>query len=155
MMGLCRITHFEYCCRALAIPPQVSMFNLFYRIRAEGSRFSFSRRQNIASQCGKVWDSVRGCKERFFYIKEDVVPAFMYYRTITEDLIEPDVDFSLMNSPEYKQLSERPADMQVIPESALVGVGMSRIWDKPEVRPVWTQDNKGMVIPFVSILSLY
>jgi hypothetical protein len=79
----------------------------------------------------------------------------MYYRALTEDLLEPDVDFTLMNSPEYKQLSERPADMQIIPESALVGVGMSQIGDKPELRPVWTQDNKGAVASFVAISFLF
>jgi hypothetical protein len=144
MMGLCRITHFEYCCWALAIPPRADLFNLFYRIRAEGSWFSFSKRQNVVSHCGKVWDSARGWKERFFYVKESVVPVFMYYRPLSEDLIEPEVDFSLMNSPEYKQLTERPADLQILPESALVGVGMSRIWDQPEFRPVWTQNDKGL-----------
>jgi hypothetical protein len=49
-----------------------------------------------------------------------------------------------MNSPAYTQLSKRPADLQVIAESALVGVGMSRIWDNPNTRPVWTQGGKSM-----------
>jgi hypothetical protein len=49
MMGICRITHFECCCRTLKIAPQPAMFYLFYRIHKEGSWFSFSKRQNVAS----------------------------------------------------------------------------------------------------------
>jgi hypothetical protein len=74
----------------------------------------------------------------------------MYYCALTEDLIEPEVDFSVMNKPAYAQLSDRPSDLQIIPESALVGVGMSRIWDSAKTRPVWTQGGKGTLVIFLS-----
>ncbi|MFS7976207.1 hypothetical protein Hanom_Chr10g00889721 [Helianthus anomalus] len=50
-LGLPRITHFEFICRANRIEPSFKMFNVFYFVSYTGAFYSFNSRTGGVSPC--------------------------------------------------------------------------------------------------------
>ncbi|KAF5798477.1 hypothetical protein HanRHA438_Chr07g0303731 [Helianthus annuus] len=50
-IGLPRITHFEYVCRAYHIKPTFEMFNVFYSVTYASGFYSFQARTGVAPVC--------------------------------------------------------------------------------------------------------
>ncbi|KAM0014662.1 hypothetical protein Hdeb2414_s0034g00726351 [Helianthus debilis subsp. tardiflorus] len=50
-IGLPRITHFEYVCRAYRIEPMFEMFNVFYSVTYTSGFYSFQARTGVAPVC--------------------------------------------------------------------------------------------------------
>ncbi|KAJ0768847.1 hypothetical protein HanLR1_Chr03g0106341 [Helianthus annuus] len=50
-IGLPRITHFEYVCRAYRIEPTFEMFNVFYSVTYTSGFYSFQARTGVAPVC--------------------------------------------------------------------------------------------------------
>lgn len=134
-MGMCRLTHFEFCCRSLGIDPTPSRFNVFYRMRLVDSWFSFNQCSAKAG-IGKAPSSFHSWEKRFFYIKRDVLPLVMDFRSATDTVVDPPL-IPFKNEAWFNALVARPTTIAPIPEGALVAVGMSRLWNKPDRVPVY------------------
>jgi hypothetical protein len=74
-----------------------------------------------------VPSSLRNYKRYFFYVTDRVLPS-----TLTKDIAlrvdEPPSENAFKSDPTCKALLARVAPYQIIPESALAAVGMSRKW---------------------------
>ncbi|KAI3828071.1 hypothetical protein L1987_02167 [Smallanthus sonchifolius] len=74
---------------------------------------------------------VEGLEREVLCIKENVIPVEMSYRLSIEVVVDSTHQLSVFEkSLEYKILTERLAEIQVILEGALVGVRMSGIWSQ-------------------------
>ncbi|KAI3787113.1 hypothetical protein L1987_41332 [Smallanthus sonchifolius] len=134
-MGICRATHFEFSCRALGVEPTCGRFNVFYKMVLRDSWFSFVGREGkVKSHITKAPSSFHEWKERFFYVKRDVIPLVMNVRSATDSFFEPALE-SFEGQDWYVALAANPAEIKTLRESALVAVGMSRVWKFPDRVP--------------------
>ncbi|KAM0008272.1 hypothetical protein Hdeb2414_s0008g00293991 [Helianthus debilis subsp. tardiflorus] len=84
-LGLPRITHFEFICRANHIEPTFEKFNIFYFVTYTGGFYSFNSHTGGVKPCS--WDppkSLHDWKQKFFYIRRGVIPIDMHYRSKSE-----------------------------------------------------------------------
>ncbi|KAI3704783.1 hypothetical protein L1987_75012 [Smallanthus sonchifolius] len=138
-LGMCRIRHFEFCCIALKQDPSVATFHHFYKLYLKDSWFYFSKRPGVIPHAKETPQGFRGWKERFFYITAQMVPASMQIRSLRLAVVDipPNLD-AFKKTPVFSLLTSRPADIQEIPEHALVGVGMSRNWGRLDRVPIYS-----------------
>ncbi|KAJ0716552.1 hypothetical protein HanPI659440_Chr13g0513991 [Helianthus annuus] len=93
-LGLPRITHFEFICRANRIEPTFEMFNVFYFVSYTGGFYSFNSRTGGVSPCStNPPKSLHDWKQKFFYIHRGVIPIDMQYREESEGV--PHVNVSI------------------------------------------------------------
>ncbi|KAF5795908.1 hypothetical protein HanXRQr2_Chr08g0345191 [Helianthus annuus] len=86
-LGLPRVTHFEFICRAGRIEPTFEMFNVFYTVTYTGGFYSFnSRTGNVVPCSSNTPKSLHDWKQKFFYIRRGVIPMDMHYRAISEGI---------------------------------------------------------------------
>ncbi|KAI3793809.1 hypothetical protein L1987_36431 [Smallanthus sonchifolius] len=138
-LGMYRIRHFEFCCIALKQDPSVAIFHHFYKLYLKDSWFSFSKRPGVIPHAKETPQGFRGWKEKFFYITARMVPASMQIRSLRLAVVDipPNLD-AFKKTHVFSLLTSRPADIQEIPEHALVGVGMSRNWGRLDRVPIYS-----------------
>ncbi|KAI3712548.1 hypothetical protein L1987_71106 [Smallanthus sonchifolius] len=129
-LGMCRIRHFEFCCIALKQDPSVTIFHHFYKLYLKDSWFSFSKHPGVIPHAKETPQGFRGWKEKFFYITARMVPASMQIRSLRLAVVDipPNLD-AFKKTPFFSLLTSRPADIQEIPEHALVGVAVASYYD--------------------------
>ncbi|MFS7932898.1 hypothetical protein Hanom_Chr04g00373331 [Helianthus anomalus] len=98
-IGLPRVTHFEYVCRANHVDPTFEMFN-----------------------------SLHDWKQKFFYIRRGVIPVDMHYRSVDEGIPKVDVLVGFAEQDWYKKITHKATTISQLEEMALVGAGMSLLW---------------------------
>ncbi|KAJ0754037.1 hypothetical protein HanPI659440_Chr09g0342491 [Helianthus annuus] len=77
-LGLPRLTHFEFICKANRIEPTFEMFNVFYNVSYTGGFYSFNSRTSGVIPCSSnPPKSVHDWKQKFFYIRRGVIPALV------------------------------------------------------------------------------
>ena len=139
-MGMVRIRHFEFLCRAHDLEPTVEKFRVFYQLQCALGFYSFGQRQGAKKILTAPPKAFPEWKQNFFYIKAAVVPLKMAFRAGDDILLE--VQPIPHNEVWYQELREIPNIGLV--ERALVAAGMSIMW-RPErrERPVYVENGKG------------
>ncbi|KAJ0668425.1 hypothetical protein HanPI659440_Chr17g0689141 [Helianthus annuus] len=84
-LGLPRVTHFEFICRAQRVEPSFEKFNVFYFVTYSGGFYSFNSRTGGVLPCSQdPPKSLHDWKQKFFYIRCGVIPIDMRYRPESE-----------------------------------------------------------------------
>ncbi|MFS7934548.1 hypothetical protein Hanom_Chr05g00392831 [Helianthus anomalus] len=87
VVGLPRITHFEFICRAQHLIPSVDMLNVFYYVSYTGGFYSFNSRTTNVLSCSKdPSKSLHHWKHKFFYIHRGMIPIEMHYHSLEEGI---------------------------------------------------------------------
>uniref|UniRef100_A0A251SD94 Putative transposase (Putative), gypsy type n=1 Tax=Helianthus annuus TaxID=4232 RepID=A0A251SD94_HELAN len=143
-IGLPRITHFEYVCRAYRLEPTFEMFNVFYSVTYTSGFYSFQARTGVASVCSVPLKSLHDWKQKFFYIRRGVIPIEMPYRHVSQGI--PKVDYMQDYAAQdwYKKITSKATAISQLDEMALVGAGMSLLWvpKHPLGQPVYSHQGK-------------
>ncbi|KAJ0522874.1 hypothetical protein HanIR_Chr10g0487391 [Helianthus annuus] len=85
--GMVRVRHFEFLCRAHDIESTVEKFRVFYQLIRNMGFYSFGNRGAAKKILSNPPKSFHDWKQKFFFIREDVVPIAMTFRSWT-DVIE-------------------------------------------------------------------
>ncbi|KAI3825362.1 hypothetical protein L1987_06845 [Smallanthus sonchifolius] len=122
------------------------MFHVLYRMCLKENWYSFERRPGVKPHVGKAPTSLKYCKEKLFNVKAGVVPLEMYYYSTSEAIVDvPPKPSDYEKDPVFNQLVEHPAEVQNMSEEVLVGVGMSRIWERLDRIPILLLKGEGML----------
>ncbi|KAF5807148.1 hypothetical protein HanXRQr2_Chr05g0230301 [Helianthus annuus] len=143
-LGLPRVTHFEFICRAQRLIPLVDMFNVFYYVSHTGGFYSFnSRTANVLPYNKDSPKSLHDCKHKFFYIRRGIIPIDMHYHSNSEGVPKLQV-CSHADQQWYKTLTRTPTAMLQLDEKALVATGMSLLWlpKNPRAAPIYAYKDK-------------
>ncbi|MFS8007464.1 hypothetical protein Hanom_Chr14g01261291 [Helianthus anomalus] len=143
-IGLPRITHFEYVCRAHRVEPTFEMFNVFYSVTYGSGFYSFQARTGVAPVCSFPLKGVHDWKQKIFYIRRGVIPMDMYYRAMSDGLPKVDVMEEFIVQDWYKKITTKETAISQLDEMALVGAGMSLLWvpKHPLGQPVYSYQGK-------------
>ncbi|MFS7968063.1 hypothetical protein Hanom_Chr09g00793171 [Helianthus anomalus] len=141
-LGLPRITHFEFICRANRIEPTFEIFNVFYFMSYIGGFYSFNSRTSGVSPCStNPPKSLHDWKQKFFYIHRGVIPIYMHYRKESQEW--------------YKVLTCKVTSITQLEERVLVAAGMSMLWAPQNPRGVPVYGYQGKVgYSFMNVLDL-
>ena len=151
-LGVMRMRHFEFVCRAHNIEPHASMFNVFYRMTCQAGFYSFAHRSTKVNPVASVPPrSLHHWKSKFFFIRTGVIPVRMVWRTPKS--AQPDIPAIRYEGTRwYLTLTAEPSRLERFRESSLVAAGMSRIWDKADRVSIYKVDDRGTCANFVNIL---
>ncbi|KAM0056819.1 hypothetical protein Hdeb2414_s0006g00222981 [Helianthus debilis subsp. tardiflorus] len=144
-LGLSRITHFEFICRANRIELTFEMFNVFYFVSYTGSFYSFNSRTGGVSPCStNPPKSLHDWKQKFFYIHHGAVPIDMHYREESEGVSRVNVSINFAEQEWYKVLTQKVTSCVQLEERALVAAGMSMLWapQNPRGIPIYGYQGK-------------
>ncbi|KAJ0617791.1 hypothetical protein HanHA89_Chr02g0045821 [Helianthus annuus] len=143
-IGLPRITHFEYVCRAHRIEPTFEMFNVFYSVTYTSGFYSFQARTGVAPVCSVPLKSLHDWKQKFFYIRRGVIPIEMPYRHVSQGIPKVDVMQDFAAQDWYRKITSKATAISQLDEMALVGAGMSLLWvpKHPLGQPVYSHQGK-------------
>ncbi|KAJ0762437.1 hypothetical protein HanOQP8_Chr04g0161351 [Helianthus annuus] len=144
-LGLPRLTHFEFICRANCFDPTFEMFNVFYNVSYTGGFYSFNSRICGVIPCSSnPPKSLHDWKQKFFYIRRGVISVDMHYRAESEGIPKIDVTIKFAEQEWYKTLTRKATSICQIEEMALVGAGVSMLWvlKNPRGVPVYGYDGK-------------
>ncbi|KAJ0496998.1 hypothetical protein HanPSC8_Chr13g0556851 [Helianthus annuus] len=145
-LGLPRLTHFEFICRANRIEPTFEMFNMFYFVSYTSGFYSFNSRTSGVSSCStNPPKSLHDWKQKFFYIRRGVIPVDMHFRAESEGVPHINVSIDFAGQEWYKVLTRKVTSITQLEERALVGAGMSMLWAplNPRGVPVYGYQGKG------------
>ncbi|MFS7936661.1 hypothetical protein Hanom_Chr05g00418401 [Helianthus anomalus] len=131
-LGLPRLTHFEFICRANRVEPSFEKFNVFYFVTYTGGFYSFSSRTTGVDPCSRdPPKSLHDWKQKFFYILRGVIPIDMHYRDESEGVsrVNVSVDFT---------------EQYCLKRGCLVATGMSMLWapQNPRGFPIYGYQEK-------------
>ncbi|KAJ0888776.1 hypothetical protein HanRHA438_Chr09g0405791 [Helianthus annuus] len=143
-IGLPRITHFEYVCRAYRIEPTFEMFNVFYSVTYANGFYSFQARLGVAPVCSVPLKSLHDWKQKFFYIRRGVIPIDMPYRHVSQGIPKVEVMENYAAQDWYRRITYKATTISQLDEMALVGAGMSLLWvpKHPLGQPVYSHQGK-------------
>ncbi|KAJ0666971.1 hypothetical protein HanPI659440_Chr17g0672661 [Helianthus annuus] len=144
-LGLPRVKHFEFICRATRVEPTLEMFNVFYSVSYTGGFYSFNSQTSGVIPCSSnPPKSLHDWKQKFFYIRRGVIPVDMHYRAEDEGVPKVDVTINFAQQEWYKKLTYKATSISQIEERALVGAGMSMLWvpKNPRGVPVYGYQGK-------------
>ncbi|KAM0039630.1 hypothetical protein Hdeb2414_s0012g00384241 [Helianthus debilis subsp. tardiflorus] len=128
-LGLPRITHFEFVCRANRVEPSFEKFNVFYFITYTGGFYSFSSRTTGVDPCSRdPTKNLHDWKQKFFYISRGVIPINMHYQAESEGVPRVNVSVDFTEQEWYKVLTRKVTPIIQLEERALVASGMSMLW---------------------------
>ncbi|MFS7980072.1 hypothetical protein Hanom_Chr10g00935061 [Helianthus anomalus] len=128
-LGLPRITHFEFICRANRIDPTFEMFSVFYLVSYTGGFYSFNSRTSGVRPCSaNPPKSLHDWKHKFFYIRRGFIPIDIHYRDEGEGIPRVNISVDFVDQEWYKKLTRKATSICQIEEMALVGAGMSMLW---------------------------
>ncbi|KAJ0518627.1 hypothetical protein HanLR1_Chr11g0417371 [Helianthus annuus] len=138
------VRHFEFVCRTMHVEPTVPRFRVFHQMHCTQGFYSFVQRVSAKKILLQPPKSFHDWKKKFFFIKAGVIPVKMVLRG------KDDVPIETLQTPAdenwYQDLKDVPNI--ALPETALVGAGMSLNWKmERDDKPVYTEDGH--------IVSLY
>ncbi|KAM0007405.1 hypothetical protein Hdeb2414_s0142g00811771 [Helianthus debilis subsp. tardiflorus] len=136
--GMVRVRHFEFLCRAHEIEPTVERFRVFYQLNRNMGFYSFGNWGSAKKILLNPPKSFYDWKQKFFFIREDVIPIAMDFRA--PDVIEKEELAIPKKEDWYVKLTATPN--RVFGESVLVAAQMSDQWphDSEEVSVLKFQD---------------
>ncbi|MFS7962947.1 hypothetical protein Hanom_Chr08g00732451 [Helianthus anomalus] len=133
-----RVRHFEFLCRAHDIEPTVEKFRVFYQLIRNMGFYSFGNRGAAKKILLNPPKSFQDWKQKFFFIREEVMPIAMIFRA--QDMIEKEELAIPKKESWYVKLT--PTPNRVFGENVLVEAQMSDQWpeDSTEVLVLKFQD---------------
>ncbi|KAJ0790232.1 hypothetical protein HanPI659440_Chr05g0213111 [Helianthus annuus] len=78
--GMVRVRHFEFLCRSHGIEPTVEKFRAFYQLIRNMGFYSFCNRGSAKKILLNPPKSFHVWKQKFFFIREEVIPIAMIFR---------------------------------------------------------------------------
>ncbi|KAJ0809960.1 hypothetical protein HanPI659440_Chr01g0021201 [Helianthus annuus] len=78
--GMVRVRHFEFLCRSHGIEPTVEKFWVFYQLIWNIGFYSFGNRGSAKKILLNPPKSFHDWKQKFFFIREEVIPIAMIFR---------------------------------------------------------------------------
>ncbi|KAF5767050.1 hypothetical protein HanXRQr2_Chr15g0722651 [Helianthus annuus] len=120
-----RVRHFEFLCRAHDVEPTVEKFRVFYQLIRNMGFYSFGNRGAAKKILLNTPKSFHDWKQKFFFIREEVVPIAMTFRSWT-DVIEKE-DLAIPKK-EGWYLKLNPTPNRIFGENILVAGQMSDQW---------------------------
>ncbi|KAJ0578465.1 hypothetical protein HanOQP8_Chr05g0196801 [Helianthus annuus] len=78
--GMVRVRHFEFLCRSHGIEPTVEKFRAFYQLIRNMGFYSFCNRGSAKKILLNPPMSFHVWKQKFFFIREEVIPIAMIFR---------------------------------------------------------------------------
>uniref|UniRef100_A0A251VG72 Transposase (putative) gypsy type domain-containing protein n=1 Tax=Helianthus annuus TaxID=4232 RepID=A0A251VG72_HELAN len=127
-IGLPRVTHFEFVCRANRVDPTFEMFNVFYCVTYTNGFYSFNSRTGVTPVCSAPLKSLHDWKQKFFYIRRGAIPVDMHYWSVGEGIPKIDVLVGFAEQDWYKKITHKATSISQLEEMALVGAAMSLLW---------------------------
>ncbi|KAF5803417.1 hypothetical protein HanRHA438_Chr06g0280151 [Helianthus annuus] len=131
--GLARILHFESICRAAGYDSSLLSFRRFFRLAKNGDWFTFEKSQVDTCLISSMVTTLGSWKDRFFWVSESIIPFKMIWRHPDAVLNELEPSDSELDSWFLKSISACPSRLRPFPEPVLVLMGISKLWDKPDV----------------------
>ncbi|KAM0003012.1 hypothetical protein Hdeb2414_s0304g00861411 [Helianthus debilis subsp. tardiflorus] len=139
--GMVRVRHFEFLCRAHDIEPMVERFRVFYQLIRNLGFFSFGSRGLAKKILLNPPKSFHDWKQKFFFIREEVLLIAMTFRPWTEPIEKEELAIP-MKEDWYVKLTATPN--RVFGENVLVAARMSDQWPpKSKEVPVLKFQDKG------------
>ncbi|MFS7966185.1 hypothetical protein Hanom_Chr09g00770881 [Helianthus anomalus] len=148
-LGLPRLTHFEFICRANHVQPTFEKFNTFYFVTYTGGFYSFNFLTGGVKPCNKdPPKSLHDWKQKFFYSRRGVIPIDMHYRPESEGIPWVNVSIDFTEQEWYTVLTQKVTPIIQFEERALVAAGMSMLWAPQNLRdfPGYGYRGKGTTI---------
>ncbi|KAJ0588673.1 hypothetical protein HanIR_Chr04g0177401 [Helianthus annuus] len=138
--GMVRVRHFEFLCRSHDIESTVERFRVFYQLIRNMGFYSFGNRGSAKKILLNPPKSFQDWKQKFFFIREEVIPIAMIFRV--PDVIEKEELAILKKEDWYVKLTAAPN--RVFGENVLVAAQMSDQWseDSTEVPVLKFQDRR-------------
>ncbi|KAJ0770443.1 hypothetical protein HanPI659440_Chr07g0257481 [Helianthus annuus] len=139
-LGLPRLTHFEFICRANRVEPTFEKFNVFYFVTYIGGFYSFNSRTSRVDPCSRdPPNSLHDWKHKFVYIHRGVIPIDMHYRAESEGVPRVNVLIPFTEQDWYTILTRKVTPIIQLEERALVAARMSMLWapQNPRGFPVY------------------
>ncbi|KAM0036559.1 hypothetical protein Hdeb2414_s0014g00427821 [Helianthus debilis subsp. tardiflorus] len=107
-LGLPRITHFEFICRANRVEPTFEKFNVFYFVSYTGGFYYFNSRTSGVDPCSShPPKSLHDWKQKVFYIHRGVIPIDMHYRAESEGVPRVNVSVAFTEHEWYNVLTRK------------------------------------------------
>ncbi|KAJ0622059.1 hypothetical protein HanPSC8_Chr01g0013681 [Helianthus annuus] len=119
--GLVRVRHFEFLCRSHDIEPIVERFRVFYQLIRNMGFYSFGNRGSAKKILLNPPKSFHDWKQKFFFIREEVIPIAMIFRA--PDMIEKEELPIPKGEAWYLKLTAAPN--RIFGENVLVAAQMS------------------------------
>ncbi|KAJ0649351.1 hypothetical protein HanLR1_Chr15g0583311 [Helianthus annuus] len=144
-LGLPRVTHFEFICRANRVEPSFKKFNVFYFVTYTGGFYSFNSRTTGVDPCSRdPPKSLHEWKQKFFYIRRGVIPLDIHYRAESEGVPRVNVSVDFTEQEWYKVLTRKVTPIIQLEERALVVARMSMLWapQNPRGFPIYGYQGK-------------
>ncbi|MFS7921261.1 hypothetical protein Hanom_Chr03g00234711 [Helianthus anomalus] len=144
-LGLPRVTHFEFICRANRVEPSFNKFNVSYFVTYTGGFYSFNSRTTGVDPCSRdPPKSLHDWKQKFFYICCGVIPLDMHYRAESEGVPRVNVSVDFTDQEWYKVLTRKVTPIIQLEERAFIVVGMSmlRAPQNPRGFPIYGYQGK-------------
>ncbi|KAJ0493652.1 hypothetical protein HanIR_Chr12g0588561 [Helianthus annuus] len=138
--GMVRVRHFEFLCRSHDIEPTVERFKAFYQLIRNMGFYSFGNQGSTKKILLNPPKSFHDWKQKFFFIREEVIPIAMIFRAL--DTIEKEELPITKGEARYLKLTATPN--RIFCESVLVAAQMSHQWleDSNEVPVLKFQDRE-------------
>ncbi|KAJ0764635.1 hypothetical protein HanPI659440_Chr08g0294371 [Helianthus annuus] len=145
-LGLPRLTHFEFICKANRLEPTFEMFNVFYFVSYTSGFYSINARTSeVIPYSSHPPQSLHDWKQKFFYILRGVILVDMHYRAESEGVPKINVFIAFAEQEWYKTLTRKATPISQLEERALVGAGMSMLWVPKNPRGVPVYGYQGRV----------
>ncbi|MFS8034490.1 hypothetical protein Hanom_Chr17g01581731 [Helianthus anomalus] len=156
-LGLPRLTHFEFICWASHVDPTFEKFNTFYFVTYTSGFYSFNSRTGGVEPCSRdPPNSLHDWKQKFFYIRRDVIPIDMHYRLESEGILRVNVSIDFTEQEWYNVLTRKVTSIIQLEDWALVAAGMSMLWASQNPRGflVYGYRGKGILAVLTVVASL-
>ncbi|KAK9076229.1 hypothetical protein SSX86_004562 [Deinandra increscens subsp. villosa] len=150
--GLSILNHFELACRALEIPPTVTLFRAFYRLTMAGNWYTFEKRRDLNPICSSKPPTNRLWKNQFFYLDHTCVPTTMTWRDPKFAIRDDAPKKETVNQKHFSRISELSFPVRKLPEAILVAAQISKNWHAPHLRPSFF--NEGAKMDLSGVLKL-
>ncbi|KAJ0603935.1 hypothetical protein HanHA300_Chr02g0043861 [Helianthus annuus] len=122
--GMVRVRHFEFLCHSHDIEPTVERFRAFYQLIRNLGFYSFGNRGSAKKILLNPSKSFHDWKQKFFLIREEVIPIAMIFRA--PDVIEKEELPIPKKTDWYVKLTTTPN--RIFGENVLVAAHMSDQW---------------------------
>ncbi|KAI7747610.1 hypothetical protein M8C21_024605 [Ambrosia artemisiifolia] len=147
-LGAQKVVHFEVVCRSLGGDPTIGLFRQFFHLTTAGDWYTVGEISKTKSMLSDTYSGLKGWKNRFFWMPNNVVPFGMPWHGSKDALNHKQED--VFDGELYDKLLATRTPLQVFPEPILVLTGISRMWPFPEAEPIIKKGKKEMsVLGFV------
>ncbi|MFS7996428.1 hypothetical protein Hanom_Chr12g01129871 [Helianthus anomalus] len=128
-LGLHRLTHFEFICRANRVEQTFEKFNTFHFVTYTGGFYSFnSHNSGVKPYSRGPTKSLHDWKQKLFCIRRSVIPIDMHYRLESEGIPRVNMSIDFTEQEWYTVLTRKVTSIIQFEERALVAAGMSMLW---------------------------